>query len=175
MTDAEQAEQYRIAETLIGEQNFVNGLAAAVVATIAGALGWGVISVATGYMIGWVAIGIGVLVGYGMQVFGRGLTAKYSAVAAILAVIGCLAGNFAAQVMFVMKISGVSAGDVVAGLTIRDIIAFYTETLEVMDLVFWVLALGAAWSFAPRKLTPDEEMAMRAWADRPDSSQGFIQ
>ncbi len=175
MTDAEQAEQYRIAETLIGEQNFVMGLAAAVVATLAGALGWGAISVATGYMIGWVAIGLGVLVGYGMQVFGRGLTAKYSAVAAILSVIGCLGGNLAAQVMFEMKLTGLPVGDIVSGLTIDDLIAFYTETLEAMDLVFWLLAVGAAWSFATRKLTPEEELAMRAWAERPDSSQGFIQ
>ena len=175
MTDAEQAEHYRVAEALIGEQNFINGLAAAVVATIAGALGWGAISVATGYMIGWVAIGIGVLVGYGMQVFGKGLTAKYSAVAAVLAVVGCLAGNFAAAVMFEMKSYGASVSDVLTGLTINDIIAFYTQTLEAMDLLFWALALGAAWSFATRKLTPDEEMAMRAWAERPDSSQGYIQ
>ncbi len=175
MTDAEKAEQYRLAETLIGEQNFVNGLAAAVVATIAGALAWGAISIATGYMIGWVAIGLGVLVGYGMQMFGRGLSAKYSVVAAALAVVGCLAGNLAAAVMFEMRNYGVSLGDVFSGLTINDIIAFYTETLEIMDLVFWALALGAAWSFAPRKLTPDEEIALRAWAERPDSSQGFIQ
>ncbi|MDJ0908517.1 MAG: hypothetical protein QNI99_04965 [Woeseiaceae bacterium] len=174
MTDAQQAEQYRIAETLIGEQNFIMGLAAAVVATLAGALGWGAISVATGSMIGFVAIGLGVLVGYGMQVFGRGLTAKYSAVAAILSVIGCLAGNFVAGVMFQMKATGLSPGDILTGLTIDDLIAFYADTLQPMDLVFWALALGAAWSFATRKLTPDEESAMRAWAERPDSSQGFI-
>lgn len=175
MTDAEQAEQYRVAEALIDEQSFVNGLAAAVTATIAGALGWGAISVATGYMIGWVAIGLGVLVGYGMQVFGKGLTAKYSAASALLAVIGCLSGNLAAAVMFEIKNYGASVEEIFAGLTIDDIIAFYTETLEIMDLVFWALALGAAWSFAQRKLTPEEALAMQAWAERPDPSQGIIQ
>ena len=175
MTDAKRAEQYRIAETLIAEQNFVNGLAAAIVAAIAGALGWGVISVATGYMIGWVAIGVGVLVGYGMQVFGRGLTAKYSLFAAVLAVVGCLVGNLAAAIMFEMRSYGLSFSGVLSGLTLNDIVTFYTETLEVMDLVFWVLALGAAWSFAPRKLTPEEQTAMRAWSERPDPGHGMIQ
>ncbi len=174
MTDVERAEQYRLAEALIAEQNFVNGLAAGVVASIAGAIAWGAISIATGYMIGWVAIGLGVLVGYGMQVFGKGLTAKYSAVAAVLAVVGCLGGNFAAAVMFEVKNYGVPVGDVLSTLTMRDIVAFYTETLEIMDLVFWALAVGAAWQFAPRNLTDEEGFAMRAFADRPDAGQGMI-
>ncbi len=174
MTDVEKAEQYRLAESLIAEQNFVNGLAAAVVASIAGAIAWGAISMATGYMIGWVAIGLGVLVGYGMQMFGKGLTAKYSAVAAVLAVVGCLGGNLAAAVMFEVKNYGASVGEVFSTLTMRDIIAFYTETLEIMDLVFWLLAVGAAWQFAPRQLADEEELAMRAYAERPNAGQGMI-
>lgn len=174
MTDLDRAEQYRLAETLIGEQNFTNGLAAAVVAAIAGAFGWGVVSMATGYMVGWVAIGLGVLVGYGMQVFGRGLTAKFSAAAAALAVFGCLAGNLAGAILYDARTYGLSARDIFSGMTLDDVVAFYSGTLTFMDLVFWLLAVGAAWQFAPRRLSVDEEIAIRRYEERPDAGQGMI-
>lgn len=174
MTEVDKQAQYRLAEGLVQAQNFMAGTLAALVAAVAGAIVWGGIAMATGYMIGWVAIGVGILVGWGMQTFGKGLTAKFSAVAAVLAVLGCAGGNFAAMVMFAVSEYGVSATELLQSLSFTDLVGFYRETLTIMDLVFWLFAVGAAWQFAPRKLTEEEAMAVYAWEHRPVEEQSFI-
>lgn len=175
MTDAKLAERYQIAERLIAEQNFGLGVVAAVVAALAGALAWGVVTVITGGIPAWFAIAIGALVGYGMQVFGRGLTTKYSVVAAVMAIVGCVAGNLAAYVIFQSKASFRSIDEILSTLDLADLIDFYVRALGLLDLFFYFLAAVAAWYFAQRDLTQEEDFAMRAWAERPDPSQGYIQ
>ena len=166
MSEVDVGAQYRLAEKLYGEQNFVNGAVAGLVASLAAAVVWGGISVATGYMIGYVAIGVGIAVGYGVQVFGKGLSVKYSLIAALFGFLGCMLGNLVAGILFEAKDYGAAIGDIVASLTVNDIIAFYAETLEIMDLLFWFFAVGAAWQFAPRKLTEEEALAVYAYENR---------
>ncbi len=175
MTDAKLAERYRIAERLIAEQNFSAGVAAALFAMLAGALGWGLATVAIGAVPAWFAIALGALVGYGMQLFGRGLTTKYSVVAAVLAIVGCLAGTLVAAIIYQSNRSIEQIRDTLSTLSFTDLIDFYSRTLEIIDVFFWLLAAVAAWYFAQRDLTEEQDFAMRAWAERPDPSQGYIQ
>ncbi len=168
------AERYRLAESLIAEQNFSGGVVAAVIAMFAGALGWGVATVVVGAVPAWFAIALGALVGYGMQLFGRGLTTKYSVVAAVLAVIGCLAGTLVAAIIYRSNRSIEQIREIVSTLRFEDLLDFYASTLEIIDVLFWFLAAAAAWYFAQRDLSQEEDFAMRAWAERPDPSQGMI-
>lgn len=173
MSDVDKAGQYQLAEQLLSEQNIVNGTVAAAVASFAGALAWGAITVATGYMIGWVAIGVGFAVGYGMQVFGKGLDARFSVIAAVLAIIGCAVGNLVGALIFEARTYDVPIQNILGALTLEDIIAFYAETLEIMDFVFWLFAMAAAWQVASRKLTPEEAGALHEYRNRPEG--GMIQ
>ena len=175
MEDEKLAARYRLAESLIAEQNFPAGVVAAVVAMAAGALGWGAATVMIGAIPAWFAIALGALVGYGMQLFGRGLSTKYSAVAAVLAVIGCNAGTLAAYIVYQSKSSARNIGEVVSSLDLAALMDFYVRALEIMDVIFWFLAAVAAWYFGQRDLTQEEDFAMRAWAERPDPSHGYIQ
>ena len=46
--------------------------------------------------------------------------------------------------------------------------------LGFIDMFFWFLAAVAAWYFAQRDLTQEEDFAMRAWAERPNPTHGLI-
>ena len=50
----------------------VTGTVGAVIGAIIGAIAWAAISSATGFQIGYVAVGVGFLAGYGMRTLGGG-------------------------------------------------------------------------------------------------------
>ncbi len=174
MNDDKLAEHYRRAESLIAEQRFGAGIAAGVVAAFAGALAWGVVAVTVGKVPAWFAIGLGALVGYGMQLFGRGLTTKYSIAAAFIAIFGCLAGYVAAAIVYESKGSPDTIGDILAKLHLADIVGFFVRELGFLDVFFLILAAATAWYFAQRDLTRDQRFAVRKFAERPDPTQGVI-
>ena len=174
MNNDKLAESHRLAEVLIAEQNFAAGIGAGVVAALAGALAWGVVAVVVGKVPAWFAIGLGALVGYAMQLFGRGLTTKYSIAAAGLAVVGCLAGYVAAAIIYESKSSADTIGDILAKLHLADIVGFFVRELGFLDVFFLGMAAATAWYFAQRDLTRDQRFAVRKLAERPDPTQGVI-
>ena len=174
MNDDKLVESYQLAEALIAEQNFAAAIGAGVVAALAGALAWGVAAVIVGAVPSWFAIGLGALVGYGMQLFGKGLTAKYSIAAAFIAIFGCLAGYVAAAIIYESKGSADTIGEIIGKLHLADIVGFFVRELGFLDVLFLVLAAATAWYFAQRDLTRDQRFAVRKFAERPDPTQGVI-
>jgi hypothetical protein len=75
------------------EQNFPMALVAGAAAALIGGIVWAVVTIATKYQIGWMAVGVGFLVGYAVQRFGKGVTTTYGVVGAAFALFGCLLGN----------------------------------------------------------------------------------
>ncbi len=174
MNDENLAEHYRLAEALIAEQSFGAGIAAAMVAALAGAMAWGVAAVVVGAVPSWFAIGLGALVGYGMQLFGKGLSAKYSIAAAFIAMLGCLAGYVAAAIIYEARGSADSIADILSKLHLADIIGFFVRELGFIDVFFLALAAITAWYFAQRDLDRDQLFAVRKYFERPDPTRGMI-
>ena len=72
----------------------VGGLSAAVL----GAIVWAMFTVATNYQIGYMAIAVGLLVGFSVRYFGAGVDKHFGYIGAILALVGCALGNLLSQV-----------------------------------------------------------------------------
>lgn len=77
------------------------GAAGGAGAAFAGSMAWALITVMTGYQIGWMAIGVGALVGFAVKFFGRGTEQAYGFIGAGLALFGCLVGNLMAACAFI--------------------------------------------------------------------------
>lgn len=75
------------------EENIVFGTFAGVVAAIVGALIWMGITVLTGYHVGYVALGVGALVGLAVRMVGNGRSMIFGIVGAVLTLAGCLGGE----------------------------------------------------------------------------------
>jgi predicted Zn finger-like uncharacterized protein len=70
-------------------------------AALVGAMIWAFITVMTGFQIGWMAIGVGALVGFAVKFMGRGTEQTYGFIGAGLAVFGCVIGNLMAACAFI--------------------------------------------------------------------------
>ena len=71
----------------------------------------GLISISTGYQMGYMAIGVGFLVGFAMRQ-GKGIRPIFGIIGAALALISCVMGDFFSIVGLVAKEYGVSFMDV---------------------------------------------------------------
>ncbi len=149
----------RLMAKLEVEQNFPMGLLAGLVAAAIGAAVWAAIAVITNYNIGWIAIGIGALVGVAIRKFGKGTSTKFGLLGAILALLGCMAGNLATVYVVANQQLNVPFSNLI---NIYPPIDILKSTFRGMDLLFYGLALFAGYSFSFRKIGEEELKKMMA-------------
>lgn len=128
----------------------VGGLFVAVIS----ALLWAFITVSTGYQIGYMAIAVGLLVGFGVQYFGAGVDLKFGIVGASLAFFGCLLGNALSQIAFIAEAENLEMFQTYQLLGFSGLAQVLSETFSPMDLVFYGIAVYEGFKFAFRRI-PD--------------------
>jgi hypothetical protein len=77
---------------LFPEKKLLLGGLAGLAAAIVGAVIWAVITVTTDHQIGWMALGVGALVGFALRI-GNGGKA-FGILGALFALFGCVLGNY---------------------------------------------------------------------------------
>jgi hypothetical protein len=110
----------------------------------------------TEYQIGYMAIGVGFLAGYGVRILGKGVDKSFQYAGAALSLAGCLAGNLAVIVVMASMEIGVGTAELVARLTPGIIIELYKATFNAMDLVFYALALSVGYRMSLRSIPQSE-------------------
>lgn len=129
-------------DQLDSESNLLMGLVGGVVAMLVSAIVWGAVTYITNYQIGYLAVGVGFLVGIAVKFFGRGKTAIFGISSAILALIGTMLGNL-------MFYSGIIAKEEsVPFLTVffyflttpGDLVGLFGAAFDFMDILFYGLA-----------------------------------
>lgn len=137
-------------------QDFPAAIIGGLLLTLIGALIWAAVSVITQYQIGYMAIGIGVMVGFGVRYFGAGVDRKFGILAAVLSVFSCLLGNFFAQIGFVAQAQGLTYLQTIKLFDYSLLPDILSETFSPMDIVFYAIAIGAAFKYSYRKVSPEE-------------------
>jgi len=145
-------------EILRGEQRMPLGLLAGAAAALTGAGIWAAVTVGTGYQIGWMAIGVGVLVGFAVRLSGKGIDKVYGIVGAGLALFGCLIGNLFAVCAMVASAESMPLAEVLGRLNPQAAVQLLTATFSPIDLLFYGLAVYEGYKFSFRRLT-DEDLA----------------
>ena len=139
------------------EQSMPLAILAGVVAALVGAVLWGIISVtANGFQIGWMAVGVGFLVGFAVQYLGKGMDPPYRYVGAVCALAGCVLGNFFTVVGFVAQQYHVSPLMVLSRIPLGDAVGLMKATFQPIDLLFYAIAVYEGYRFSLRRLTPGE-------------------
>jgi len=116
------------------------GFAAAVVAAVA----WGAISAATSYQIGFMAIGVGLLVAYAVRIAGGGHDRRFGYVSAAMSLLGCVLGNFFATCAFFAAHDRIDVLTALAAL-VPHFATVMRESFRPMDLLFY--AIGAYFGY----------------------------
>lgn len=143
-------------ETFQSEQNLVMGTFAGIVAAVAGAGIWAGVTVVTEYQIGWMAIGIGVLVGFAVRMTGKGISQTFGIAAALLSFVGCILGNILTITYFVAVNQDMTFMDILTQLNYPIIVEMLTTTFEIIDVLFYGLAIYFGYRYAFRQISEDD-------------------
>ncbi len=135
----------------VEKRSLALGCAAGVVAAAIGAALWAMISYMTEYQIGWMAIGVGFLVGIAVRQFGKGTDTSFGILGGALALAGCLAGNLLTICLVLSREKAMSLLDVISRLDADLVVTLMGATFNPMDLLFYGLAIyaGYRYSFRP--------------------------
>lgn len=143
-------------EKLKLEQNLLMGLAAGAVAMVVSAFLWAAVTLATDYQIGYMAIGVGFLVGFAIRFAGKGMDQIFGITGAVLSLIGCLLGNLFTFVGILAGEWGIDYLAVISQLDMTTIISLFEVTFSPIDLLFYGLALFFGYKYAFREITEEE-------------------
>jgi hypothetical protein len=141
---------------LKSEQNLGLGIVGGVVGMLVGAILWAIITAVTDYQIGYMAIGVGLLVGAGVRFFGKGFDSSFGFVGAVFALAGCVLGNVLAVVIIVAQEYEIPILDLLLSLDLEIVVEFLKVTFTPMDLLFYALAIYAGYRYAFRRVTRED-------------------
>ena len=153
-------------EELLAEENLPKGVLYASVACILGAVAWSLISVSTGLQMGYMAIGVGFLVGFAMRQgnlrvepnahrreFLKGIRPVFGLLGAALALISCVLGDFLSIIGFAAKDYDMTFFEVLAGVDYGEIFSVMVKNVVSMSALFYGIAVyeGYKLSFRAQK------------------------
>lgn len=143
-------------ERLRLEQNLLFAMLAGAAASLAGAFIWAAITVTTGYQIGYMAIAIGLLVGFAIRYTGKGIDQIFGIYGAILAFLGCAIGNLLTIIGSYAQLEGVGYFEVLSLINFSVIPDIMIETFSPIDLLFYGLAIYEGYKFSFRQISEEE-------------------
>ncbi len=143
-------------EQLRAEQNLVMAIVAGLLAAVFGAGVWAAVTVLTAFQIGWMAIGIGIVVGWTIRIVGKGLDQIYGIAGAILSLIGCALGNLLSMTYFIADAEGFEYGELLAQMTLPLAIEIMSATFSLMDILFYAIAVYFGYKYAFRAITEED-------------------
>lgn len=143
-------------QTIRDNQNLPMGIAAGGVAAVVGAITWAIITHVTGFQIGWMAVGVGFLVGYAVKFAGKGMDKSFGIAGAVLALTGCLLGNLFTLCVAIGLQENIAATEILWLLDLDSMIEIMVATFEPMDLMFYGIAVYEGYRFSIRKISEEE-------------------
>lgn len=123
------------------EPKFLLGVFAGLAAAVASAVVWCAIAIVTQYQVGWMALGVGLLVGWSVRRAGRGIDARFRIVGGVCALCGCLLGNLLIGVYALAMAEQVPIVGVFNALDMSLTIAILEAMYSPVDLLFYGLAM----------------------------------
>ena len=142
-----------VMERLRLEQRLLPGVISGLVIGLLGAILWGVITVATGFQIGYMAIAIGAGVGLVVRKFGNGIDPIFGFWGAGISLFSVLFGNFLSIIGFIANSEGLGYLETLTRFDYSFLPALMSETFSIIDLVFYGIALYEGYKFSFRVIT----------------------
>lgn len=140
-------------------QDFNFAIAGGTLVSIICAFLWAFITLKTKYQVGYMALGVGLIVGLGVRYFGAGIDKRFGYAGLLLSLLGCLLGNFLSQVGFAADEYNQGFFETLTYLKLSDIPIIIKESFQPMDLIFYGLAAYEGYKFSFRSIPEsiDEE------------------
>lgn len=121
-------------------QNFPLGIVCSLLAAILGGVLWATITVITEYQIGYMAVAVGFLVGKVNHFTGKGMEIKFGVVGAVMALLGCVLGNYLSIVGFTANELNLGYFETFSFLDAAIIFDAMIDNFSFFDLLFYGIA-----------------------------------
>jgi hypothetical protein len=163
LVDIDPVEVDRLMARLEGEQNFPMAVVGSLLGAVVGAGIWGGVVYAFQIKSGLIAILIGILVGFAVRIFGKGLETSYGILGAVMSLVACSAGLILGSYALYMKSRGLGFAEVLPYVNLKTIIAILKRSFSGIDLLFYAIAAYEGYKFSFRNIEPElEELVMRS-------------
>jgi len=123
------------------QQNLGLGLAGGAIGAAVGAAAWAVITALTNLQIGWEAVGVGFLTGYGVRILGKGIDRVFGYAGAVLSLVGCAAGNVLSVMIVVSTQQHIGFGELAARMTPGIAWQMLVADFSPIDILFYGLGI----------------------------------
>ena len=135
------------------EQRLPLGIIAGAAAALLMAVVWAAITVATKYQIGYMAIAVGLVVGFAVRFAGKGIDMIFGISGAVFALLGCFIGNFLSQVGFTANAFEITYFEAFKILSEPSVfVEVMKEAFHPMDVLFYGFAIYEGYRFSFRNL-----------------------
>ncbi len=152
--DQDKLERYM--QKMRSNQSLSMGVLSGALASLIGAGIWAAITVLTEYQIGYMAIGVGLLVGMAVKIFGKGIDQVFRFIGALFSLVGCLLGNLFTIIIFAAINENVPILELALNLDINILVSVMAQTFEIMDLFFYGIAVYAGFRFSINSIPEDD-------------------
>ncbi len=125
--------------------NLALAVVAGLVAAVVGAVLWALLASATHLKIGYAAIGVGYLVGLAMRSAGKGHSPVFGYVGAVLALLGCVAGDILSDCSILATQAHKPLTDVLAMMSPSFAFALLQAGFQPLDALFYIIAAMAGY------------------------------
>lgn len=139
-------------------QDLSRGITGGLAVAIGAAILWAVVTYLTRMQIGFMAIGVGFLVGYAVRTLGQGVDPVFGYAGAVLSLFGCLLGNLLAVAVEIAYQDDVAILEVLSYFLGNPSAAFEAMkmTFHPMDIVFYGIAVYWGYKYSIRVVTIEE-------------------
>lgn len=161
MRDEEKQTHYEVARRLLSEQNFPAAAVGGAITALLSAVAYGIVVERWPMTYGFAAAGVGVVVGFFTGFLGPGITAKFSVLAAVYTIAGCVLGSLFVRIWNEARGPASSLTDVLADNPLPVLARWSVSGLSFIHLVFWFVAVFAAAFLARRALSRSDRLALR--------------
>jgi hypothetical protein len=141
-------------------QSLALGSLGGIIGAAIGAAIWAALTLATHYQIGYMAVGVGFLTGFGVRIFGKGIDPVFGYMGAVLALAGCLAGNILTMMLVVSQHEHIALSVIASKMTPQLAWLMLTSDFNIIDLLFYGLAVFAGYRYSFHHITQAELEAM---------------
>ncbi|RXG15315.1 hypothetical protein DSM03_102455 [Leeuwenhoekiella aestuarii] len=138
------------------QENLIPAVICGAIAGLIGAILWGMITVATDFQIGYMAVAIGAGVGYTIRLVGKGVSQIFGFWGGAIAFVSVVLGNIFSIMGVIANAQDISLLETMLYLDYTYLPELMSETFSPIDLLFYGIAIYEGYKFSFRVLTQEE-------------------
>lgn len=153
-------------EKLRQEQHLPKAAMAGLSIGLLAAVFWGIITVITGFQIGFMAIGVGAAVGITVRFFGKGVDKTFGLLGRGISILSVALGNYLSILGFLSSELGISLWEASGSFGPTFIIELLVDSFSYVDILFYGIAVYEGYQFAFRRVSPNKLIELTTSLDQ---------